>query len=129
MFSCEFCEISKNTFLQNTFGRLLFTRPILQLIDVRLLTKLFKETNCFLSINWCWTTVSFIFDKNIKIDENLLFSFQCKVYIFMRTIITNYLYFYPWKRKQIFKTPFDGNFWLVHVVINELINVHYSVNH
>ena len=23
VFSCEFCEISKNTFLQNTFGRLL----------------------------------------------------------------------------------------------------------
>ena len=23
MFTCEFCEISRNTFLQNTFGRLL----------------------------------------------------------------------------------------------------------
>ena len=37
VFSCEFCEISKNTFLQNTSGRLLLQLPWSNLVVLNFL--------------------------------------------------------------------------------------------
>ena len=50
--------------------------------------KLCKQPDwCFLSINWCWKTVSFIFDKNIKKWQKFIaFFFNSKFYIFMVTV-------------------------------------------
>ena len=50
--------------------------------------KLCKQPDwCFLSINWCWKTVSFIFDKNIKKWQKFIAFFSnSKFYIFIATV-------------------------------------------
>ena len=59
MFSCEFCEISKNTFLQKTSGRLL-----LYLFEYRRLVILFKPNIILLWYTSSNQTINAVYFNN-----------------------------------------------------------------
>ena len=107
VFSCEFYEISKNTFfLKNTSGGCFWTNWYLWMKNIKIisLTLQLKKKN--------WRDI-FQFKANLQITQSgiILESFACSAYLVPK-LLTREMIFYGWTKNTSSELSFDLlSFW------------------